>query len=377
MGRADDGTRTPEGTGRRGAIVACGVVASLVAGASCDESGTGPLAPSAAGADVGDFPAKVSAYAMVTIQGGNVVPNAGVTPYDLNTPLFSDYAVKYRTIWMPPGASAPYQETDRFDLPVGTVMTKSFGFPADFRVPGAPVHWLETRVLVHGPGGWKATSYLWNREQTEASISVGGEVVPLTFVDAGGQTQSPEYLVPSQAQCKKCHANDGTTISLGPRADQLNRDFAYADGVENELSHWTRAGLLAGAPSPAQAPRLPVFDDPTTGDGASRARAYLQANCSYCHNGTGEARTSGLVLVGSEADPYTLGVCKPPVAAGKAGQGETYDIVPGHPEQSILVYRMQATMPSIAMPELGRSLEHVEAVGVVSEWIRAMAGACP
>jgi len=360
--------------------MAAAAIAGLAAMASpaCDDAGTGPLAPNAAGADVGAFAATVDAYAMVSIAGGQVVPNAGVTPYDLNTPLFSDYAVKFRTVWMPPGASAAYQDSDRFDLPVGTVLTKSFGFPADFRVQGAPVKWVETRVLVHGPDGWKGTSYVWDDAQRTATLSAGGQVVSLSFVDANGVTQSPSYLVPSQAECKKCHANDGTMISLGPRADQLNRDFAYPGGsTENELAHWARVGLLSGAPAPDQAPHLPVFDDPSTGDVNARARAYMQANCSYCHSGTGEARTSGLVLVGSETDPYKLGVCKPAVAAGKAGQGEKYDVVPGHPEQSILVYRMTSTEPSIAMPELGRSLEHVEAVDVVSQWITGMGGSCP
>ena len=335
--------------------------------------------PNAGGADTGDFPSSLATYAMVTVAGGAVVPNAGVTPYDLNTPLFSDYAVKYRTVWMPPGASAAYQDTDRLDLPVGTVLTKSFGFPADFRVQGAPVKWVETRVLVHAARGWKGTSYVWDDAQQTATVSAGGEVVSISFVDASGQTQSPSYLVPSQSECKKCHANDGTMIPLGPRADQLNRTFAYADGPENELVRWGKLGLLTGAPTPDQAPRLPVFDDPSTGDVTARARAYLQANCSYCHNGTGEARTSGLQLLGSVTDTYQLGVCKPPVAAGKAGQGEQYDVVPGHPEKSILVYRMQSTAPSIAMPELGRSLEHVEAVQVVSDWITgmgSMAGSC-
>jgi uncharacterized repeat protein (TIGR03806 family) len=219
---------------------------------------------------------------------------------------------------------------------------------------------------------------VWDDAQRTATISPGGGIVSPSFIDASGQTQSPSYLVPSQAECKKCHANDGAMISLGPRADQLNRDFAYADGTDNEIAHWAKVGLLTGAPpSPDQAPRLPVFDDPSTGDVNARARAYLQANCSYCHNGNGEARTSGLVLLDGETDAYALGVCKPPVAAGKAGQGEQYDIVPGHPEKSILVYRMQSTAPSIAMPELGRSLEHVEAVQVVSDWITAMGGSCP
>lgn len=345
--------------------------------ASCDDSGTGPFVPSAAGADTGDFPSSLGAYAMVSIQDGAVVPGAGVTPYDLNTPLFSDYAVKYRTVWLPPGTSVTYQDTARFEFPVGTVITKSFGFPADFRVAGQPVKWVETRVLVHAVSGWKGTSYVWNDAQTEATILPGGDVRDLSFIDADGVTQTPSYLVPSQSQCQKCHANDGAMITLGPWAMQLNRQFQYADGSDNELDRWTKLGLLTGAPPSAQAPALPVFDDPDTGDVPSRARAYLQANCSYCHNGNGEARTSGLVLLYSATDAYGLGICKPPVAAGKAAASQRYDVVPGHPEESILVYRMTSTEPSVAMPELGRSLEHTEAVDLVSQWITGMSGSCP
>jgi hypothetical protein len=164
-------------------------------------------------------------------------------------------------------------------------------------------------------------------------------------------------------------------ITLGPSAGQLNKDFAYGSATENQLAHWSKAGILTGAPAPSTAPRLPVWNDPSTGDTASRARAYLQANCYYCHNGTGEARTTGLVLSEAELDAYALGVCKPPVAAGKAAQNELYDIVPGHPEQSILVYRMQSTAPSIMMPEVGRSLEHAEAVDLVTQWISGMTDA--
>jgi uncharacterized repeat protein (TIGR03806 family) len=322
---------------------------------------------------------------MVSIEDAKVVPHDdSLVPYDLNTPLFSDYAVKFRTIWMPKGAHATYTETGRFDLPTGTVITKSFGFPADFREASAPVKWVETRVLVNTPkSGWTGASYTWNDAQTEAKLLLGGEVVPIAFVDTSGTTQNAHYLVPSQAQCKECHANDGTMTTLGPSAGQLNRTFTYPDGkTENELTHWSSVGLLEGAPAPAQAPVLPVWDDPTTGDVSSRARAYLDANCSYCHNGQGEARTTGLVLTyantdPSAPDPSTYGVCKSPVAAGKASAMDQYDIVPGHPELSIVPYRMGATAPSIAMPQLGRSVAHAEAVTLISEWIAGLAGSCP
>ncbi len=356
-------------------LVGCACAAAC--GSGHDAAGPS-CSPGAAGVDTGGaFAPTLDAYCMVSVDGGTVVPSAGVTPYDLNTPLFSDYAVKYRTVWLPPSTSVAYNAEGRFEFPVGTVITKSFGFPADFRVAGAPVKWLETRVLIRAAGGWTGSSYIWDDAQKVAQVSPGGEIDSFSFIDAEGSTQAPNYLIPSQAECKKCHANDGDMITLGPGAAQLNRDFAYASGSENELAHWSRVGLLSGAPSPAQAPKLAVWDDPTTGDTATRARAYLQANCAYCHNGSGEARTTGLLLSNSsDTDAYALGICKPPVAAGKAAENEHYDIVPGHPEQSILLYRMQSTAPSIMMPEIGRSLEDVEAAELVSDWIAGLSGSC-
>ncbi len=343
-------------------------------GGACDDSGTvAKCFPGAAGADTGAVPSSLDADGMVTLQNGTVTAHAGVTPYDLQTTLFSDYAVKYRTVWMPPGTSVSYEDDARFEFPVGTVITKSFGFPADFRVANAPVKWIETRVLVRGTKAWKATTYRWDDAQQHATIEPGGEVLDFTFIDANGKTQAPHYLVPSQAECPKCHGNDGSIITLGPWADQLNRELTYPDGTtENELAHRARIGILKGAPSPKEAPVLPSAFDPTTGDVASRARAYLQANCAYCHSAVGEARTTGLDLGYDETGSMQLGICKMPVAAGVAAEGYSYDVVPGHPEQSILVHRMQSTEPAVAMPELGRSLEHVEAVQLVSDWIASM-----
>ncbi len=334
-------------------VLSLAVGAVGVAGSGACGSSSAPCTPGAAGVDTGGaFPSSVSAYCQVSIQNSQVTPTSGVTPYDLNTPLFSDYAVKYRTVWMPPGASAAYQDTGTFDLPVGTVLTKSFGWPADLRVANAPVKWVETRVYVHTKTGWKGSAYVWDDAQHDAQVSPGGQIDDVSFIDTSGQTLTAHYLVPSQSECPKCHANDGSATPLGPRADQINRSFAYSTGTENELAHWAHAGLLSGAPAPSAAPAMPVWNDPSTGSVDARARAYLQANCSYCHDGDGEARTTGLVLLDTEASPMALGECKTPIAAGKAAQGETYDIVPGHPDQSILVYRVSSTAPSIAMPEI-------------------------
>jgi hypothetical protein len=52
-----------------------------------------------------------------------------VLPYDLNTPLFTDYAHKLRTVWMPKGQSAVYNAENTFDFPVGTIISKTFYYP--------------------------------------------------------------------------------------------------------------------------------------------------------------------------------------------------------------------------------------------------------
>jgi len=60
------------------------------------------------------------------------------------------------------------------------------------------------------------------------------------------------------------------------------------------------------------------------------------------------------------------------VAAGRGSGDRKYGIVPGKPNESILVYRMESDDPGIRMPELGRQLEHIEGVDLIKAWIKAM-----
>jgi uncharacterized repeat protein (TIGR03806 family) len=343
-------------------------------------SGKAPCSPGSAGV-TGDssFPASVDAFCQVSIQNAVVTPSADtVVPYDLNTPLFSDYAVKYRTVWVPPGSAATYDPEATFTFPVGTVLTKSFGWPDDFRDPSAPVRWRETRVLVNtAESGWKGAAYEWDEAETSTQLTAGGDILSFSFTSPAGTTETPNYLVPSQAECRKCHANDGTMTTLGPSAAQLAKSYPYPTGAANELAEWTKRGILSGAPDPSTVTPLPVWNDTATGTTEQRARAYLQANCAYCHNGNGEARTTGLVLLDSETNPAVYGVCKAPVAAGKAAANQQYDVVPGQPSASILIYRVTSTQTMIAMPELGRSLEHVEGVQLLTDWVAGLPGSCP
>ncbi len=105
-------------------------------------------------------------------------------------------------------------------------------------------------------------------------------------------------------------------------------------------------------------------------------RAYLDSNCGHCHNPNGPADTSALDLSHANQSPESLGVCKPPIAAGRGSGGHLYGIVPGDPDASILIHRLTSTELRSRMPEVGRSLEHTEGVHLVRSWVASMSGEC-
>ena len=80
--------------------------------------------------DATALPERLSEWGVLSAHDGVLELAPGATPYDLATPLFSDYAQKLRTISLPPGTSASYSANDVFDLPVGTILTKTFYYSA-------------------------------------------------------------------------------------------------------------------------------------------------------------------------------------------------------------------------------------------------------
>lgn len=319
------------------------------------------------------YPEKLSEYGLFLGDGSTQEPVEGMIPYDLNTPLFTDYAVKYRFVKLPSSRSAIYDETGAFDFPVGTIIAKTFASLHDMTDPAKGRRLLETRLLIHEPNGWVGLPYVWNDQQTEATLRLAGGTVEVSWIHSDGGRRHNDYLIPNANQCKGCHRTQDKTIEpIGPKARHLNKDFVYQHGAENQLAYWTRTGALAGAPDPGEAPKLPVWDDPSTGSLQERARAYLEINCAHCHNPRGPARNAGLDLTASQSDHFKYGVYKTPVAAGRGSGGRSYGIVPGKPDESILIYRMLSIDPDAMMPELGKRLVHTEGVELVKEWIAAL-----
>jgi len=350
-----------------------------------------------------NIPERLSEWGLFDVDGKSLALNDRVVPYDLNTPLFSDYALKLRTVWMPPGASAGYRTDTELDFPVGTIISKTFHYEyadstgsesvsvvkadrearlnADGELDLDEYFLAESRLLVRYEEGWKAFPYVWNTDQTEAFLEPAGELLNLELVSGSGESEPIVYVVPDSNQCAGCHTPDHAFKALrplGPKARQLNRDYAYTSGTRNQLAYWIETGLLRGAGifDLSLAPAIASWSKPGDAPLEDRARAYLDANCAHCHNPLGAADTSALNLNIEANVDRRFGLCKPPVAVGRGSGNRPYDIYPGKAAESILLFRMEDADPAIAMPELGRATNHVEGIAVVRDWINSLSGTC-
>ncbi len=337
-------------------------------------------------------PLRLSDWRLFTLNGDALTPSRSSLVFQPDNQLFTDYAHKLRTLWMPTGTQARIVE-DEIDYAVGTVLSKTFYYPkassnellkrADEgleKVKLSENRLIETRLLVRKKNGWNAFPYVWNDQQSEAFLRAGGASKSISLAEnAGSEGSEPTnftYFVPNENQCGGCHTTvhpDGDMHPLGAILSQLNsQNFTSNSAKGSQLDRIVARGWLTESSSSVG---TESWQDQSISI-AKQALAYLNIHCGHCHNATGAADTSGLILDNSQTPAINRGVCKPPVAAGRGAGDLLYDIVPGNPEQSILWYRMQSTKPDEMMPELGRSLIHAEGVDLISRWISEMPGSC-
>ncbi len=319
---------------------------------------------------------RLSEYQFFNDELETLSPNERVLPYEIVTTLFTDYAEKARFVWMPEGNKATYTTDHVLDFPIGTVLIKNFYYDHDSRDLSKGRRIIETRLLVKRQEKWDALTYVWNDAQTDATLKIAGGSTEVKWINEKGKTMQVNYEIPNKNQCKGCHEYDGKLIPIGPKVRNLNMDFEYADGKQNQLAKWADVGYLEGYNQSAAHPRVADWKNPKSGTLHERAMAYLDVNCGHCHNPNGPGGVSGLNLTYNEPMGPNLGICKSPVSAGSGSGGNDFDIYPGEPDKSILVYRMESTRPGEMMPEIGRMLVHTEGVALIKEWIAAMEGDC-
>ena len=278
-------------------------------------------------------------------------PAPGLIPYGVNSPLWSDGAIKDRWIALPEGGSLQVDLQGQLQLPVGAVVMKRFS------LGDRPV---ETRLFVrHEDGAWAGYTWAWNEEGTEADLVRGRGAA--TF-------DGTKWSYPSRTDCLTCHTAAAGHL-LGLHLSQLDGDFTYENGViANQIRTWIHAGLLAErTPSPGAL----ANPSDTEAELSNRARSYLHVNCAHCHRpgGTG----LGSLDLRISASLAELGACDQPPVQGDLGLTDARVIAPGEPERSVLALRMHRT-DTWRMPALGT--EVVDPIGseVVDAWIAALSG---
>ena len=316
----------------------------------------------------------LSEYKFFTGSLANIAPAEGVIPYQVVSPLWSDGAYKQRFIFLPEGKKITFGADETWSFPDGAIIIKHFAFPRDRRDLSGWYQQVETRLLIRDssvPEGFTAHTYVWNDEQTEAYRKVAGKHIMLEFIDEGGEKASQEYIIPNTNQCGNCHERDDVYESLGLTTPQVNFDVDDGGAIPNQLARLDAAGIF-DAPLPELA-TLPALTKPSgAGDLEARARSYLHANCSHCHRPGAGGGPSGLVLLQWETNTTKNGVCKGTVAAGSGTGALEYDVVPGKPEESIMIYRMSSTDPEIKMPEIPNLLPDKAGIQLISEWITSL-----
>lgn len=302
----------------------------------------------------------------------NLNPAQQVYPYAINTPLFSDYAEKARFIYLPNKQTMTYTDQGPLDFPDGAILIKNFYYHIEQSASDKRRQILETRLLVKENGEWNPLNYIWNTAQTDARLDVVGKTELVKWTDDQGRSREVNYVIPNRNQCNNCHNANNTIVPIGTTVAQLNQPY-LGNSQLNQLAFFSQEQILTGYDPTKDHDKLPVWDDPSTGNTHQRSRAYLDANCAHCHSAVGSAKNAGLYLQYSEEHPRNRGIFKPPIAAGKGSGNLNFDIVPGKPEESILIYRMRSNNPAIRMPEIGRSIPHEEGIALLTSYIEQLA----
>lgn len=284
------------------------------------------------------------------------LPAAGVLPFEVNSPLWSDGATKERFLALPDGKQIHIEANGDWTLPIGSVLIKTF------RVGGKLI---ETRFLVrHTDGDWSGYTYEWLEDQSDARLLESAKV---------RQVGAQQWQYPSRAQCMACHT-EVAGRSLGLETAQLNKSISYPQTgrIANQLATLNRIGMF-DVPLTQPTALLAALANPnnTTQALDLRARSYLHANCSMCHQPGGPGRgPEDFRFTTPAASMGAIGVEPTQTNFGVEGAKLIY---PGRPDLSIVSIRTHM-LETGRMPPLGRTVVDEAGVALLDKWIKSGLG---
>lgn len=340
--------------------------------------------------DAPEFPRKLSETGLFASTKDHI-PAKGIMPYSVNAKLYSDNADKDRFIALPGNSQIEFDAVTYpqpspgsppgWRFPDGTVIVKTFSLEMESGNPQSSKR-LETRILHHirmpgnddeyGAQVWKGYTYVWNDAQTDAELlDANGldRTYSIRDADAPGGMRKQTWRFPSRAECTLCHTMSAKYV-LGVSTLQMNRDHDYDGVVANQLSTLEHLGMFS-KPLPKTPEALPKLDDYHNGeiDLNTRARSYLHANCSHCHRKWGGGNADFLLMATLPLEE--TGMIGTPGGQGKFDLDDPRILVPGHPERSLIHFRM-SKLGLGRMPHVGSNLVDESAVKLIREWIQQL-----
>jgi uncharacterized repeat protein (TIGR03806 family) len=289
-------------------------------------------------------------------------------PYNVNSRLWSDGAVKQRWMALPQGAKINFSVNGEWKFPEGTVFVKSFSLPVDDTNPKI-LRRLETRLLIRdASGGVYGACYKWRPDESDADLLTAGTNEVITIKTATG-LRTQKWFFPGRQDCLTCHTPVSGGV-LGVKTRQLNGDYQYPGGVtDNQLRVWNHLGLFDKPIAEKRIflmPRLVAITDSHASLNL-RVRSYLDANCSQCH------RTGGAEAFFDARFDTPLSrqnIINGPVG-NQMGIAGAKVVVPGNTNKSML-FRRISMVGDNQMPPLARNVVDTNAVAVFAKWISSL-----
>lgn len=317
------------------------------------------------------LPAKLSQTGIFSSLS-TLTANPGIVPYDVNSPLWSDAAVKTRWIALPAGGKIGFAATGEWSFPQGSVFVKHFELGTD-DTNAAIRKRLETRLLVvDATGNGYGATYKWNAAGTDADLLTDGQSETITIATPGGGTRTQTWNYPSRGDCLACHTSQAKFV-LGAKTRQLNGNFQYpgTGATDNQLRTWNYLQMFN---TPITESNIGGYSklvavgntDASLND---RARSYLDANCAHCHRPLGVATNFDARWDTPLADQNIINGL---LQKGDLGIAGAKVVVPQTVGKSVLHFRMNSADNAVKMPPLARNVVDATAVAAIAEWINSL-----
>ena len=335
------------------------------------------------------FPTRLSGTGLfASVKDHQTVP--GLIPYSVNAPLWADGAHMERFIGLPGDSQIDFTTSHGWTFPDGTVLVQTFALDLEAGNP-APIasrrsvedseqsrfkatsrHRIETRLLTRQQNEWVGYSYVWNDEQTDATlVAADGMDRILTIQDSKSPEGSREQIwrYPSRVECMVCHSRAANYV-LGLNTMQMNKTHDYGGVSDNQLRTLDHLGIFT-KPLPKRPEEYPKLVNPYNPQESldARARSYLHAACANCHVHTGGGNAHIVLEFTAERDKtYTFGV-RP--QHDTFGISNAMLIAPGSPDRSIIYHRVLRRGAG-QMPPLATSVVDHQAIQLLRDWISQM-----